>query len=168
MGLNNGKVLALLEGGYFLPSLQESAALTLKTLLGDPVLVLLENLGKKKIIVLLYQLLLSYYTHIFVLPFFHEIIISYLGDPNDTAIETINNVRYINECILLNIQTIKKKILYDILEQYYLNTGTASQSIKTLSPLSKLGKAQKYLILHPMISCAQHLQGIKQFLWFTN
>ena len=48
MGLNNGKVLALLEGGYFLPSLQESAALTLKTLLGDPVPVLLENLGKKK------------------------------------------------------------------------------------------------------------------------
>ena len=41
--------------------------------------------------------------------YFHEIIISYLGDPNDTSIETINNVRYINECILLNIQTIKKK-----------------------------------------------------------
>ena len=47
MGLSNGKVLALLEGGYFIPSLQESAALTLQTLLGDPVPVLLENLGKK-------------------------------------------------------------------------------------------------------------------------
>ena len=34
--LFTGKVIALLEGGYFLPSLAESAALTLKTLLGDP------------------------------------------------------------------------------------------------------------------------------------
>ncbi len=53
MGLTNGKVLALLEGGYFIPSLQESAALTLQTLLGDPVPVLLENLGKKCQIILL-------------------------------------------------------------------------------------------------------------------
>ena len=36
MGLAEGKVCAILEGGYFPPSLSEGAALTLKTLLGDP------------------------------------------------------------------------------------------------------------------------------------
>ena len=36
MGLANGKVCVLLEGGYCLSSLAESAALTLRTLLGDP------------------------------------------------------------------------------------------------------------------------------------
>ena len=36
-GLAGGKVCAVLEGGYFPPSLAESAALTLRSLLGDPV-----------------------------------------------------------------------------------------------------------------------------------
>ena len=34
--LADGKVVALLEGGYCLTSLAEGAALTVKTLLGDP------------------------------------------------------------------------------------------------------------------------------------
>ena len=34
--LADGKVVALLEGGYCLTSLVEGAALTVKTLLGDP------------------------------------------------------------------------------------------------------------------------------------
>ncbi|CAG7833830.1 unnamed protein product [Allacma fusca] len=36
MGLANGKVAVILEGGYCLQSLAEGAALTLRTLLGDP------------------------------------------------------------------------------------------------------------------------------------
>ena len=36
-GLAGGRVCALLEGGYFPPSLAEGAALTLRALLGDPV-----------------------------------------------------------------------------------------------------------------------------------
>ncbi|XP_015110573.1 histone deacetylase 6 [Diachasma alloeum] len=36
LGLANGKVAVILEGGYCLESLSESAALTLRTLLGDP------------------------------------------------------------------------------------------------------------------------------------
>lgn len=36
MSLAQGKVAVVLEGGYCLESLAESAALTLKTLLGDP------------------------------------------------------------------------------------------------------------------------------------
>jgi len=43
MELTNGKVAAFLEGGYFVPSLAEGAALTLRTLLGDPVPLLLEG-----------------------------------------------------------------------------------------------------------------------------
>lgn len=34
-GLAEGKILVCLEGGYFLPSLAEGAAMTLKSLLGD-------------------------------------------------------------------------------------------------------------------------------------
>ena len=36
MGLANGKIAVILEGGYCLKSLAEGAALTLRTLLGDP------------------------------------------------------------------------------------------------------------------------------------
>lgn len=36
MALAEGKVAVLLEGGYFLPSLSEGAAQTLRALLGDP------------------------------------------------------------------------------------------------------------------------------------
>lgn len=36
MGLANGKICVVLEGGYCIESLAESAALTLRTLLGDP------------------------------------------------------------------------------------------------------------------------------------
>ena len=36
MSLAGGRVCAVLEGGYFPPSLAEGAALTLRTLLGDP------------------------------------------------------------------------------------------------------------------------------------
>lgn len=36
MTLANGKVAIVLEGGYCLDSLAEGAALTLRTLLGDP------------------------------------------------------------------------------------------------------------------------------------
>lgn len=36
MSLANGKVCVVLEGGYCIPSLAESAALTLRSLLGDP------------------------------------------------------------------------------------------------------------------------------------
>ena len=36
-GLPGARVCALLEGGYFPPSLAEGAALTLRALLGDPV-----------------------------------------------------------------------------------------------------------------------------------
>ena len=36
MSLANGKLCVVLEGGYCIPSLAESAALTLRTLLGDP------------------------------------------------------------------------------------------------------------------------------------
>lgn len=36
MGLANGKLAVVLEGGYCLKSLSEGAALTLRTLLGDP------------------------------------------------------------------------------------------------------------------------------------
>lgn len=36
MALANGKIAVVLEGGYCLDSLAESAALTLRTLLGDP------------------------------------------------------------------------------------------------------------------------------------
>lgn len=36
MSLANGKIAAFLEGGYNLDSLAESAAITLKTFLGDP------------------------------------------------------------------------------------------------------------------------------------
>lgn len=36
MALANGKVAVVLEGGYCLDSLAEGAALTLRTLLGDP------------------------------------------------------------------------------------------------------------------------------------
>ena len=36
MSLAGGKVCAVLEGGYFPPSLAEGAALTLRSLLGDP------------------------------------------------------------------------------------------------------------------------------------
>ena len=42
----NGKVVALLEGGYFLTSLAEGAALTVKTLLGDPIPSLLDDLSE--------------------------------------------------------------------------------------------------------------------------
>lgn len=42
--LANGKVAAVLEGGYCLQSLAEGAALTLKTLLGDPCPLLVEAL----------------------------------------------------------------------------------------------------------------------------
>lgn len=35
-GLANGKIAVCLEGGYFLPSLAEGAAMTLKALLDDP------------------------------------------------------------------------------------------------------------------------------------
>lgn len=40
LSLANGKVAVVLEGGYYLKSLAESAALTLRTLLGDPCPVL--------------------------------------------------------------------------------------------------------------------------------
>ncbi|XP_076657244.1 histone deacetylase 6 isoform X2 [Halictus rubicundus] len=43
MSLASGKVAVVLEGGYYLKSLAESAALTLRTLLGDPC-PLIENL----------------------------------------------------------------------------------------------------------------------------
>ena len=43
--LADGKVVALLEGGYCLTSLAESAALTVKTLLGDPCTRLPSALG---------------------------------------------------------------------------------------------------------------------------
>lgn len=36
MGLANGRVAVILEGGYCLNALAEGAALTLRTLLGDP------------------------------------------------------------------------------------------------------------------------------------
>lgn len=36
LSLANGRVAVVLEGGYCLESLAEGAALTLKTLLGDP------------------------------------------------------------------------------------------------------------------------------------
>ena len=36
MSLANGRIAVVLEGGYCLESLAEGAALTLKTLLGDP------------------------------------------------------------------------------------------------------------------------------------
>ena len=36
MALASGRLAVVLEGGYCLPSLAESAALTLRTLLGDP------------------------------------------------------------------------------------------------------------------------------------
>lgn len=36
MALANGKIAVVLEGGYCLDSLAEGAALTLRTLLGDP------------------------------------------------------------------------------------------------------------------------------------
>lgn len=36
MSLSEGKVAVFLEGGYHLESLAEGAAITLKTLLGDP------------------------------------------------------------------------------------------------------------------------------------
>jgi histone deacetylase 6 len=36
MALAEGKIAAFLEGGYQLDSLSESAAITLKTFLGDP------------------------------------------------------------------------------------------------------------------------------------
>lgn len=36
MSLANGRVAVVLEGGYCLDSLAEGAALTLRTLLGDP------------------------------------------------------------------------------------------------------------------------------------
>lgn len=36
MTLAGGKVAAFLEGGYYLESLAESAAITLRTFLGDP------------------------------------------------------------------------------------------------------------------------------------
>lgn len=36
-GLANGKIAVCLEGGYFLPSLAEGAAMILRSLLGDPV-----------------------------------------------------------------------------------------------------------------------------------
>lgn len=36
ISLANGKIAAFLEGGYNLDSLAESAAITLKTFLGDP------------------------------------------------------------------------------------------------------------------------------------
>lgn len=36
MALANGRVAVVLEGGYCLDSLAEGAAITLKTLLGDP------------------------------------------------------------------------------------------------------------------------------------
>lgn len=39
-GLADGKVVACLEGGYFLPSLAEGACMTIKALLGDPCLPL--------------------------------------------------------------------------------------------------------------------------------
>lgn len=44
MGFAGGRVVALLEGGYFAPSLAEGAALTMRSLLGDPC-PLLEPLG---------------------------------------------------------------------------------------------------------------------------
>ena len=43
--LADGKVVALLEGGYCLTSLAEGAALTVKTLLGDPCTRLPSPLG---------------------------------------------------------------------------------------------------------------------------
>ena len=43
--LADGKVVALLEGGYCLTSLAEGAALTVKTLLGDPCARLPSALG---------------------------------------------------------------------------------------------------------------------------
>lgn len=42
--LANGKIAVVLEGGYCLQSLAEGAALTLKTLLGDPCPTLIEPL----------------------------------------------------------------------------------------------------------------------------
>lgn len=39
-GLANGKIAVCLEGGYFLPSLAEGAAMTLKSLLDDPTAIL--------------------------------------------------------------------------------------------------------------------------------
>ena len=36
LALADGAVCAVLEGGYFVPSLSEGAALTLRSLLGDP------------------------------------------------------------------------------------------------------------------------------------
>ncbi len=47
MPIANGKVCVLIEGGYCTPSLAESAALTLKTLLGDPC-PLIEDLTELK------------------------------------------------------------------------------------------------------------------------
>lgn len=44
--LANGKVAAVLEGGYCLQSLAEGAALTLRTLLGDPCPLLVEPLNE--------------------------------------------------------------------------------------------------------------------------
>jgi histone deacetylase 6 len=45
--LARGKVVALLEGGYFLPSLAEAATLTLKTMLGDPCPAMPKMPGKR-------------------------------------------------------------------------------------------------------------------------
>lgn len=44
--LANGKVAVVLEGGYCLASLAEGAALTLKTLLGDPCPLLVESFNE--------------------------------------------------------------------------------------------------------------------------
>lgn len=46
-GLAFGKIAVCLEGGYYLPSLAEGAAMTLKALLGDPPAVL-KPLGKPR------------------------------------------------------------------------------------------------------------------------
>lgn len=47
MGLANGRVVAILEGGYYPPSLAEGAAQTLRALLGDPAPVLEKLLTPK-------------------------------------------------------------------------------------------------------------------------
>lgn len=50
-GLANGKLAVCLEGGYFIPSLAEGAAMTLRSLLGDPVAILPPMLPPHKVVI---------------------------------------------------------------------------------------------------------------------